>query len=44
MPSDDFDQHLKSLAQELGLLTCRMAAFDIRIEELDPPEVPVRLP
>ena len=33
MPSEDFDQHLKSLAQEFGLQTRRMSAFDIRIED-----------
>ncbi len=33
MPSEDFEQHLKSLAQELGLQTRRMSAFDIRIED-----------
>jgi predicted metal-binding protein len=33
MPSDVFEQHLKSLAQELGLQTRRMSAFDIHVEE-----------
>jgi predicted metal-binding protein len=33
MSSDDFEQQLKSLAQELGLQTRRMSAFDIRIED-----------
>jgi predicted metal-binding protein len=33
MPFDDFEQHLKSIAQELGLQTRRMSAFDVRVED-----------
>lgn len=33
MPSDVFEQHLKSLAQELGLEVRRISAIDIEVEE-----------
>lgn len=33
MPFDDFEQHLKSLAQELGLEIRRISAFDIKVDD-----------
>ncbi len=33
MPSDDFEQQLKSLAQELGLETRRLSAIDAKVED-----------
>lgn len=33
MPSENFEQQLKSFAQELGLQVHRMSAFDIRVED-----------